>query len=120
MQAGRGRRRGVPRRGLGKRDGGDCDDVVHDDVQYIDARRDSAFRNLAHRILVSFATPTHGATSGTTHAWTNVCARRPGGLLYVAKDRPRVYIKLILITHSNGNISAVMVANNLVARRDQL
>ena len=33
---------------------------------------------------------------------------------------PRVYVKLILITHSNGNILAVMVANNLVARRDQL
>ena len=42
------------------------------------------------------------------------------GRLYVAKDRPRVYVKLILITHSNGNILAVMVANNLVARRDQL
>ena len=42
------------------------------------------------------------------------------GRLYVAKDRPRVYVKLILITHSNGSILAVMAANNLVARRDQL
>ena len=42
------------------------------------------------------------------------------GRLYVAKDRPRVYVKLILITHSNGNILAVLVANNLVARRDHL
>ena len=41
------------------------------------------------------------------------------GRLYVANDQPRVYVKLILITHtSNGNILVVMVANNLVARRD--
>ena len=45
---------------------------------------------------------------------------REAGRLYVAKDWPRMYVKLILITHSNGNILAVMVANNLVARRDQL